>query len=79
MRAEFRLDEPPMARRPEELLVIGAGVVGMATALTLAERGRSWLEVERVDPNAPEDAADLGDGRSRTTRWGQCMPPGEVS
>jgi hypothetical protein len=61
------------------LLAAGlAGVVGVRY-LALAERECSWLEVERVDPNAPGDAADLGDGRSRTTRWGQRMPPGEVS
>jgi D-amino-acid dehydrogenase len=49
MRAEFRLDEPPMTRRPQDLLVIGAGVVGMAAALTLAERGHRVTVVDAAE------------------------------
>lgn len=49
MRAEFRLGETVTATRPQELIVIGAGVVGMATALTLADRGHRVTIVERAD------------------------------
>src|SRR3546814_2144982 len=60
MRAEFRLDEPPMARRPKELLVIGAGVVGMATALTLAERGHRVTVVDAAE--GPGRGASFANG-----------------
>lgn len=49
MRAEFRLGETASAVRPQELIVVGAGVVGMATALTLADRGHRVTVVDRAE------------------------------
>ncbi|HMO74923.1 MAG TPA: FAD-dependent oxidoreductase [Sphingopyxis sp.] len=49
MRAELRLGEAVTAARPQELIVIGAGVVGMATALTLADRGHRVTVVDGAE------------------------------
>ena len=49
MRAEFRLGEAMVTVRPQELVVVGAGVVGMATALTLSDRGHRVTVVEQAD------------------------------
>lgn len=49
MRAEFRLGEAMVTARPQELVVIGAGVVGMATALTLSDRGHRVTVVDKAD------------------------------
>lgn len=46
MRAEFRLGEERVATRPQEVVIVGAGVVGMATALTLADRGHRVTVIE---------------------------------
>ena len=56
MRAEFRLGEERVATRPREVVVIGAGVVGMATALTLADRGHRVTVID--------SAAEAGRGTS---------------
>jgi D-amino-acid dehydrogenase len=48
MRAEFRLGEAS-ATAPRDLIVIGAGVVGMATALTLADRGHRVTLIDRAE------------------------------
>lgn len=49
MRATFGQNEPPQTRRPQELIVIGAGVVGMATALTLSDRGHRVTLVDAAE------------------------------
>lgn len=49
MRVEFRLDET-LATTRREVIVIGAGVVGMATALTLVDRGHRVMVID----SAPE-------------------------
>jgi hypothetical protein len=61
------------------LLAVGIGGIAGARYLALAERDRALFEVERVDPNALGDIADVRDGRRQTTRWGQRVPPGEAS
>ena len=57
------------------LLTVGFGGIAGARYLVLAERGRELSEVERVDSNALKGAADVREGRSGTTRWGQRVPP----
>lgn len=63
-------------------LLLAAGIGGIAGVryLTLANRGVGSAdrpEGERVDAAAPRDVADLRDGRSRATHWGQRVPPQE--
>lgn len=48
MRAEFRLGEVLATTKSQELVVIGAGVVGMAAALTLADRGHRVTVIDRA-------------------------------
>ncbi|MBB6425235.1 hypothetical protein [Sphingopyxis sp. JAI128] len=38
-RAEFRLGETKATARPQDMVLVGAGIVGMATAPTLSDRG----------------------------------------
>lgn len=56
---------------PEELgyAVVGAGIVGICTALSLQERG---VKVTLIDPNPPADAASYGNAGVIST-W-SCVP-----
>lgn len=49
MRAEFRLGEEVTATKAQDIVVVGAGVVGMATALTLADRGHRVSVIDSAD------------------------------
>lgn len=60
MPAEFHLGEATATTRPQELVVVGAGVVGMATALTLSDRGHRVTVVEQAD--APGHGTSFANG-----------------
>src|SRR3546814_6291168 len=47
-RTEFRQDEALTTARLQEVVVVGAGVVGIATALTLADRGHRVTVIDRA-------------------------------
>lgn len=49
MRAEFRLGETRVTTRAQDVIVVGAGVVGMATALTLSDRGHRVTVIDQAD------------------------------
>lgn len=49
MGAEFRLGKAMLTKGPQELVVVGAGVVGMATALILSDRGHRVTVIEQAD------------------------------
>ncbi|RWA60157.1 FAD-dependent oxidoreductase [Mesorhizobium sp.] len=59
------------ASRTVEIAIIGAGVVGLATALRLAGEGR---EVLLIDPNEPGSGASFGN--AGTLAEYACMPVG---
>lgn len=49
-----------MVRGEAQVCVIGAGVIGMAAALELAERGLDVLVIERAEPGLEASAANAG-------------------
>ncbi|RUX91604.1 FAD-dependent oxidoreductase [Mesorhizobium sp. M7D.F.Ca.US.004.01.2.1] len=59
------------AQETVEIAIVGAGVVGLATALRLAEEGR---EVLLIDPNEPGSGASSGN--AGTIAEYACMPVG---
>ncbi|TIU60962.1 MAG: FAD-dependent oxidoreductase, partial [Mesorhizobium sp.] len=59
------------APKSVEIAIIGAGVVGLATALRLAGEGR---EVLLIDPNEPGSGASFGN--AGTIAEYACMPVG---
>lgn len=62
---------PSAAPKSVEIAIVGAGVVGLATALRLAGEGR---EVLLVDPNEPGSGASYGN--AGTIAEYACMPVG---
>ena len=62
---------PSAAPKSVEIAIIGAGVVGLATALRLAGEGR---EVLLIDPNEPGSGASFGN--AGTIAEYACMPVG---
>ena len=63
-----------MSRILTDIVVIGGGVIGLATALRLRADGR---DVAVVEPNEPGSGASYGNvlERSRTTRSSRSAPP----
>ncbi|MEW6631247.1 MAG: FAD-dependent oxidoreductase [Pseudomonadota bacterium] len=62
---------PSAATKSVEIAIVGAGVVGLATALRLAGEGR---EVLLIDPNEPGSGASFGN--AGTIAEYACMPVG---
>lgn len=60
-----------MTRDSVEIAVVGAGVIGLATALRLAVEGR---EVQLIDPNEPGSGASFGN--AGTLAEYACVPVG---
>ena len=58
-----------MGNKPETVGVIGAGIVGICTALSLRERG---LDVTLIDPSPPAEAASFGNA-GVISAW-SCIP-----
>ena len=55
--SEPRHDDAP---REAEIVVIGAGILGLSTALFLARTGRDVLVIERAEPNALASGGNAG-------------------
>src|SRR5689334_15185697 len=53
-------DKTPPAKAPQDIAILGAGIVGLATALTLQQDGHRVTLIDRGDPGAGTSLGNAG-------------------